>query len=689
MRSVRRVATAGTVAAALSLLASSAQAQYIWTGLGADTNWTTGLNWNLLSAPVAGSDVQFLAAAPSINSVVNANFSISSLLFGATAPAFRILSSGGSSLTIGAGGITHNGSVTQQIFAPVILSADQTWNVSSATGTLQVLGNISGAQTITKAGSGALTLAGTNTFSGLNISAGTVNTNAAGNNISDTAAVDLSGATAILNLNQAETIGSLAGVAGSQVNISFRTLTAGGNNNTTTFAGVLAGSGGFVKAGTGTLTLSGTNTLSGSYTVNGGTLQLGGSGTNISNVAALIVNGGTFALGAAGETIGSLAGTGGTVSLGGSTLTLSGTATTTYAGVITGTGGLTKTGGGVLTLTGAKTYTGATTLSGTAGLAIGDGGTTGSLTSNVVLNGSGTSLTFNRSDASTYANVISGNGAVNKNGAGTLFLTGTNTNLGTLSINAGTVSVGNGGATGAIANSSVVIAGGANLTFDRTGSTSLGGIISGAGSVTKNGTGTVTLSGANTFTGGLTVNAGTLQLGNTGANLADTGAVVVDGGTLALGFANETIGSLAGAGGTVFTNARILTLGGTNTSTVYAGAITGTGGITKNGTGTFTLTGTNTYTGATTVNAGSVIVGDGGTSGSIAGPVSVAGGANLTFNRSDDLTYGGVISGTGSVTKDGAGILTLSGTSTYSGPTTVNAGTLNVTGAAASTDVTV
>ena len=48
------------------------------------------------------------------------------------------------------------------------------------------------------------------------------------------------------------------------------------------------------------------------------------------------------------------------------------------------------------------------------------------------------------------------------------------------------------------------------------------------------------------------------------------------------------------------------------------------------------------------------------------------------FNRSDALTYGGVISGTGSLTKSGTGTLTLTGDNTYTGGTTISAGTLQI-----------
>jgi len=69
-------------------------------------------------------------------------------------------------------------------------------------------------------------------------------------------------------------------------------------------------------------------------------------------------------------------------------------------------------------------------------------------------------------------------------------------------------------------------------------------------------------------------------------------------------------------------------------------------------------------------------IGSGGTTGSITG--NVVDNANLTFNRSDNLAFGGIISGTGSLTKIGAGRVILTGANTYTGGTTITAGILRV-----------
>ncbi len=117
---------------------------------------------------------------------------------------------------------------------------------------------------------------------------------------------------------------------------------------------------------------------------------------------------------------------------------------------------------------------------------------------------------------------------------------------------------------------------------------------------------------------------------------------VAAGGTLNLGGNNETIGSLAGAG-TVLLGSGTLTTGANNTSTSFAGIISGSGGLTKIGTGTFTFSGLGTYTGDTTVNAGTLQLAQG----------TIPGGAvaEYTFNgNTNDVTGNGndgTISGSG------------------------------------------
>lgn len=106
------------------------------------------------------------------------------------------------------------------------------------------------------------------------------------------------------------------------------------------------------------------------------------------------------------------------------------------------------------------------------------------------------------------------------------------------------------------------------------------------------------------------------------------------------------------------------------------GADAGAWAIVKSGAGTTVLSANNTYRGGTTVSAGTLQIGNGGTTGSIAG--NVVNNAVLAFNRSDDISFAGVISGSGGLNKLGAGTLTLTGTNPYSGGTQINAGRVQI-----------
>ncbi len=115
---------------------------------------------------------------------------------------------------------------------------------------------------------------------------------------------------------------------------------------------------------------------------------------------------------------------------------------------------------------------------------------------------------------------------------------------------------------------------------------------------------------------------------------------------------------------------------GSATLTIHA-VISGSDGLRKLNNGTVILAGENTYTGNTTINAGTLQIGTGGTSGGIAGN-SITNNAALVFNRSDAHAYGGAISGSGSLGKQGAGVLTLTGANSYTGNTTIGGGALRI-----------
>jgi len=108
----------------------------------------------------------------------------------------------------------------------------------------------------------------------------------------------------------------------------------------------------------------------------------------------------------------------------------------------------------------------------------------------------------------------------------------------------------------------------------------------------------------------------------------------------------------------------------------YGGVISGNGTFEQAGTGTLALTGNNTYSGLTKVTSGTLKIGDGGTTGSVAG--NIQNNSELAFDRSDNFTFSNLISGTGRLTKDGAGTMTLTAANTYTGGTSVAEGTLKL-----------
>lgn len=185
------------------------------------------------------------------------------------------------------------------------------------------------------------------------------------------------------------------------------------------------------------------------------------------------------------------------------------------------------------------------------------------------------------------------------------------------------------------------------------------------------GGGKITLTGISTYTGATTVNSSaTLTLTGTGS--VSSSSSLTDNGTFDISQTSSgtSVTSLAGAG-SVLLGTQSLTV--TNGSGTFTGIISGTGGLVING-GTEILDNTNTYTGGTTVSRGTLQIGAGDSSGSIPGDVAVVG--TLAFDRTDNIAFNGLISGTGAVSQLSGGTLTLTKAETYSGVTTVSAGTL-------------
>ncbi|ELU5401102.1 autotransporter outer membrane beta-barrel domain-containing protein, partial [Salmonella enterica] len=483
------------------------------------------------------------------------------------------------------------------------------------------------------------------------------------------------------------------------------------------------GSGNVVKSGADTLTLSGSNSYTGGTTISGGTLVA-------SNVEALgtgdVTNNATLELNTGGDFINNIGGTGRVEKSGDDTLTLSGSNTYTggtlinggtlvasnvealgtgdvtdnatlalntggtFDNAISGSGQVVKSGDETLTLSGTNSYTGGTTIS---------GGTL--VATNVEALGSGDvtdDATLELNTGGTFDNAISGSGQVVKSGDKMLTLSGANSYSGGTLISDGTLVASNVEAlgTGDVTN---------NATLELNTGGDFTNNISGSGQVEKSGDDALTLSGANSYSGGTLISDGTLVASNVEA--LGTGDVT-DDATLELNTGGDFDNAISGSGQVVKSGDETLTLSGSNTYTGgtlissgtlvandvnalgtgdvtdnavlelntggdFINSIGGTGRVEKSGDETLTLSGSNTYTGGTTINDGTLVA----TSVDALGSGDVTDNATLELNTGGDFTNN--IGGTGRVEKSGDGTLTLSGSNTYTGGTTINDGTLVAT----------
>lgn len=489
-------------------------------------------------------------------------------------------------------------------------------------------------------------------------------------------------------------------------------------------------SGSLTKSGLATLTIDNSNSFGGGTTLAAGALRIGndsalGSGAVAISGGRLSTDGlgprtipNTLSLSAdvsLGSTVDATALTiGGGVSLGAGSRSLTVDSPVTFSGGVSN-GDLVKAGSGTLVLSADGNTYGATTIN--AGtLQVGSGGTTGSLGTGAVVNNS--ALVFARTGSGTYANPISGAGAI-RAVSGTTSLSGTSTFTGPITIDAGAL-LGTGGA-GLLGGGSYAgaIATEGDLTIGSSGNQTLSGVISGGGRVLKSGAGTLTLSAANSFAGGVSLAAGTVSIADAAAlGAGPISPALASGGTTTLNFTSAAAGTIPNAitlgdpGATARTFAIVKSAssasGGTNLA--LSGPITGGGtaatlfldtSASGDNTTTFTLSGSNTFRGTIQLNRGAIVVsgpsslGDPAntvylnananptlgdlrfaTSGTFANPLRLGLANNPVGVGSSDVVITGIVSGSG-LTKLGSGKLTFAAANTYT-TTTISAGVLEV-----------
>lgn len=547
--------------------------------------------------------------------------------------------------TLNVGAIEGSGTITNSGGTAVTLSFGSTTNTSSTNQDSTFSGTLSGALNLGKNGAGTLTLTTPATYTG-------------------TSAVTNGGV--VFGVNNALPVGALT--LGNNAGPTMAFVDMNGFNWTSgaiTFYGTSGGltSQASLNVGSGILTLGGTVTLS--------------TNTTAANSALpAFITGGTIDL-PASRSFAIADSPNATVDL----------TVTSVISSVGGAFGITKTGAGTLLLTGANTYSGTTTVNGAGGvLLVGGAGTLGA-----------------------------GAGALTMT-AGTLDLNGTNQTVGALT----------GAAAGAIRNGAAGTLSTLNIGTGSTGAGIYAGTISDGGgtlALVKNGAGNTALTGANTYTGGTQVNEGVLTYGTTASQPASGITQVAATAALGLGvggagfFSSTDVDALftntlpnvnmaAGASVGIDTAAGDFTYS-TNQSAAR--------GLVKLGANVLTLTGANTYSGVTTISGGVLNVGSVENAG-VSGPLGqsaasnpgsiVFNGGSLQFSAVNTNDYSGRFSTAanqalsidtngqnvtfataltsvgGSLTKQGAGALTLSSTgNSYSGNTIVSGGTLNITGA--------
>jgi fibronectin-binding autotransporter adhesin len=610
-----------------------------------------------------------------------------------------VLNLQGNNLNIGAGagtGILYNGGATGQYLISgtgTVGSNTHTFNINTYAGTLTVSAPLynDGSGAYTKGGAGTLVLNGTETYlDPFTVGGGTLDLGDGTNgSFATTGAITIaSGATLGIGFANGGTLAASIADTGAIVGNEAAgvTNTISGSINPS----VSSVTGGFTQTGAGTTVLSAANFYLGATNINAGAVEITNAG----------------ALGAVHHTSGVTVASGAALQMSGG-ITTSGA----YALTINGTGLASESTptGALESLSGANVYTGAVTLGSNASVGA---DASSSLTLSGTVNNAGNLLTVAGAGNTTFSGVVSGSGGLSQTGTGTTTLSATasNTYTGETIVSSGELDLNSGGfaiqglGADTVATAPDILVNGGTLKF--LASNQLANS-SGSGNVTLSLTsGTVNLNGTTQTVyafqnSGGTFSTGTGHLIGTGAtttfsggtNTINAGGTMEDSHFVISGGTNVVQGGSPSGGtleldpsglGIVFSNGANLTL---NSDTTSAGQISLNAGFG----GTFNISSTAASTTASITSAGTAA--NAGTINLNGATANISTAAGTVAGGGPDLAISAVIadgsSSGSSVNKTGGGILLLSAANTYTGATTVSAGTLNVTGSIASSAVAV
>jgi autotransporter-associated beta strand protein len=686
-------------ASTLLLVGGLASAQVVWDGGGSNNRWGTANNWNPNGVPTNTSDVRFdnsiVGTLPSTIQL-RANQNARSLTFDTADTLAIINGTGNRTLTLANGTITRTaGSSGNQSleFSTLALAANGNFTINGA-GTFtisSVVANSGGTRSVAKNGDGLLVLSGNNTFSGgLTVNAGTVgfgHNAGAGTGTLTLAGGAIEAQGAARSLTNAVTVSGNFGVTGSN-NLTLSGAMALGsatrtvnvdNTGTTTFSGILSGSGGaLTKSGVGLLVLGNNNTYTGLTTVNDGILRLTNAGA-LGNTAA-----------------GTVVTAGGELQLAGG-LTVAGEALT-----LAGSG----PNGALVSVTGANTWNADITLAADATItsqstglfSLGIYNANPATNPDLVLAGHTVTLNAASSGQIRVASDIVGSGDViiASTGSGSVeYYSTANTFTGTTYVNSGTLSLysDNSGPGHFVVGDGT---GTDTLVFN-----ALNNQIGDAATVRVNRSGVLNLNNRSDTIGALTLEGG-ISAG-TGRVTTGTGTLTLNGDVTLANHAASTQSAEIAGNLNLGSGPRVFDVGDSSPTVdlLVSATTSGTAGLIKDGAGTLQLSGTNTFTGNITVNAGSLRVSADANLGHTANDLTLAGGTlaaagSFTLGAGRTLTVDGAggidvlagqtlilgtagqLTGNGTLTKTGDGTLALTALPDFTDNFVLDAGTLRL-----------